>query len=204
METWERHFNGVNSPAGFQPSTSNYVGSKGMIDSTCTGSTVNGKWVADQDRCNNTGIFFGNSSISTKQITDGTSKTFLLGERDKFCLAATWIGVRNPYGPDSLSSNWAMAHVYFKLNYPSTGNHDTCTEGFSSAHPGGGFFAFCDGSVHFINDEIGSDVIGNNPACFASRTSTSPCKLQSGNSFIGVYQRLAWRDDGLVIDGSDY
>ena len=204
---WERHFNGLHSPAGFQPSTSNYVGSKGIIDAGCqrvSGTPVS-PWTADPDRCANTGIFFGNSRISMKHITDGTTKTFLLGERDGFCLAATWIGVRNPFGPDSWSSNWAMAHAAFKLNYPCTGSHDTCTESFSSAHPGGAFFAFCDGSVHFISDDINFDDIGNNKACYASHTSPSgPCRLQSGPSFIGIYQRLAWRNDGLVLNSGEY
>ena len=209
-EKWERHFNGANAPVGFQPSTSNYVGSKGMIDANCSGAMANGKWIADAERCANTGVFFGNSAISTKQISDGTSKTFMLGERDKFCLAATWIGVRNPYGPDSWSSNWALAHTASKMNAPASGNHanvgnDICTEGFSSAHPGGAFFAYCDGSVHFINDEIGWDDLGQNRACYASPSSTlGPCKMQSGNTFIGVYQRLACRSDGLVIDESGY
>ena len=119
-----------------------------------TARLVGGKWVINQPRCNNTGVFFGNSEISMKHITDGTSKTFAIGERDKFCLAATWIGVRNPFGPDMWSSNWALAHVFFKLNHPTTGDHNTCTESFSSAIPGGGFFAFCDGSVRFISDDI--------------------------------------------------
>ncbi len=203
--SWERHFNGLYAPTGFQPSTSNYVGSKGMINSGCTGSVVSGRWVPDQHRCNNNGVFYGNSSVAIKQITDGTSKTFIVGERDKFCLAATWIGVRNPAGPDSWSSNWDMAHVFFKLNYPSTGNHNTCTETFSSAHPGGGYFGFCDGSVRFISDDINSDVIGNSAGCYDTPPSSSlPCIAQSGTLSIGIYQRLAWRNDGLVISGDDY
>jgi prepilin-type N-terminal cleavage/methylation domain-containing protein/prepilin-type processing-associated H-X9-DG protein len=201
-ETWERHFNGMYAPTGFQPSTSNYVASKGLINAGCDGALVGGKWVINQPRCNNTGVFFGNSKISMKHITDGTSKTFAIGERDKFCLAATWIGVRNPYGPDMWSSNWALGHVYFKLNYPTTGNHNTCTESFSSAHSGGGFFAFCDGSVRFVTDDISADQIGNSQDCFYTPPpSSKPCFAQSNaGAVIGIYQRLAWRNDGHEID----
>ncbi|HEY3393731.1 MAG TPA: DUF1559 domain-containing protein [Lacipirellulaceae bacterium] len=202
-ETWQRHFNGRYAPGGFQPSTSNYVGSMGFVDASCGGSGSN-PWVPQQERCNNTGIFFGNSQVSIKQITDGTSKTFLVGERDKFCLAATWIGVRNPKdGAEMQSSRWAMAHTRFKLNHPITGNHDTCTEGFSSAHPGGAYFAFCDGSVQFTSDEINFNYGINDPTsvCYASNTSPLRCRPESGGKLIGIYQRLAWRDDGLVIDG---
>jgi prepilin-type N-terminal cleavage/methylation domain-containing protein/prepilin-type processing-associated H-X9-DG protein len=213
--TWSRHFTGANSPAGFQPSTSNYVGSKGIIDAGCTGSgsgTAASPWVANTERCNNTGIFFGNSSVALKQITDGTTKTFMIGERDKFCLAATWIGVRNPYGPDSWSSNWAMAHVAFphgQLNYSLTGAHDTCTESFSSAHPGGAFFAFCDGSVRFIKDEIEFFDFGNAGGCFAppvapaSSNKGSECLFQTVTKVLPVYQRLATRYDGLIADESN-
>ena len=200
-EQWERHFYGVNTPDFFQPSTSNYVASKGLSDAGCTGALVGGKWMIEQPRCNNTGVFFGNSKISIKHITDGTSKTFAVGERDKFCLAATWIGVRNPYGPDMWSSNWALAHVYLKLNHPITGAHqNSCTEAFSSAHPGGGFFAFCDGSVRFITDDISSDTISNDDDCYAPPYTSKPCVAQNGAALIGVYQRLAWRNDGLEVD----
>lgn len=209
-ELWERSFKGNNTPADFVPATSNYVGSKGTINSTCPKASGAGPWMPDQLRCNNNGIFFGNSQVAIKQITDGTSKTFLIGERDKFCLAATWIGVRNPLGPDSWSSNWAMAHAGYPLNYACTGNHNTCTEGFSSAHPGGAFFAFCDASVRFISDDINFDLIGNKLDCTLSPPapfSASSCFSQDNSSppkQVGVYQRLAWRNDGLAIDSTDY
>jgi prepilin-type N-terminal cleavage/methylation domain-containing protein len=206
-DTWERHFNGKNS-SGFKPSISNYVGSKGMVNGICGGKTSDGKWTPNQNQCNNTGIFFGNSQVSMKQITDGTSKTFLLGERDKFCRAATWIGVRNPYGNDMWSSVWAMAHVGIKLNSGCTGAANTCMEAFSSAHPGGAYFAFCDASVRFISDDINSDTIGNKIDCVVSPPApfgSNSCFSQdiSGNR-IGIYQRLAWRNDQLTIDSTDY
>jgi hypothetical protein len=205
-DQWERSFKGNNTPAGFRPSTSNYVGSKGIVNSTCPRLGSSSPWQPDQVRCNNNGIFFGNSQVSMKHITDGTSHTFLVGERDKFCLAATWIGVRNPLGPDSWSSNWAMAHAGYPLNYACTGNHNTCTEAFSSAHPGGAFFAFCDASVRFVSDEISFDMIANNLACYHTPPASSQACFTTDLSGkpIGVYQRLAWRNDGLVIDGGDF
>jgi hypothetical protein len=112
------------------------------------------------------------------------------------------------------SSNWALAHARDKPNSTCTGNHadadgqNMCTEGFSSPHKGGVFFAFCDASVHFINDDILSDPlpVTNIRACVASESDTARCKSSSGatlsgsSSLIGVYQRLAWRNDGEVID----
>jgi prepilin-type N-terminal cleavage/methylation domain-containing protein len=205
---FSRYFNGI------QVSASNYVGSKGQVDADCP--------FGDADRCANTGVFFGNSQVSSRQVTDGTTYTFMIGERSSFCFAATWVGVRNPPGPDAWSSNWALGHVatpHGKLNWGCTSDHNTCTEGFSSTHPGGGFFAFCDGSVHFINEDISFDgLIGQGPGpqidsdsngtpCYGERkppAGKTACQSQILNSMIGVYQRLAWRNDSLDISAGDY
>jgi hypothetical protein len=211
-DLWERSFRTANSPAGFLPPASNYVGSRGMIDAGCSGSgsgTAASPWVPNQARCDSNGVFFGNSQVEIQQITDGTTKTFMIGERDKFCLAGTWLGARNPVdGSEIHSSLWTLGHVtgLVTLNYPITAAYDTCPEGFSSAHSGGAFFAFCDGSVHFISDDINFSTMGNARTCNAKDPGrcipslTTPTVSLS----IGVYQRLAWRDDGVTIDDSSF
>ena len=161
-DLWIRSFIGNHSGKirpRFLPSTSNYVGNRGTIDDGCPGTgsgTAASPWVPTQARCDTNGVFFGNSQISGKQITDGTSKTFMAGERDRFCMAATWIGGRNTVnGSETHSTMWTLAHAIKPLNHPQTLYYDTCTEGFASAaHPGGGCFGFCDGSVHFISEDV--------------------------------------------------
>jgi prepilin-type processing-associated H-X9-DG protein len=155
--------------------------------------------------CESDGVFYGDSQVSTKDITDGTSKTFMIGERDEYCLAATWIGARNPQdGSEIHSSLWTLAHASGPLNDPNRPAYDQCPEGFSSAHEGGAYFAFCDGSVRFVDDNISSDTAGNPRFCVNDRpTWIDGCKTRNpaNGNMIGIYQRLAWRNDGESVEG---
>lgn len=174
-----RHFRGNNTPNNYEPPTSNYMGSKGYFDNRCPDGDAIG--------CKNTGVFYGDSKINIGKITDGTSKTFLLGERDFRCKAGTWIGARNPPGGGMYGTYMLIARTNLRFNFPLTGNHNTCTEGFSSAHVGGGNFAYADGSVHFLSNDID----------FNNGRGGFPNKL------MGVYQRLGSRNDGLpMVEGS--
>jgi prepilin-type processing-associated H-X9-DG protein len=95
-------------------------------------------------------------------------------------------------------AGWSLGRISIKLNHPETGNHDTCTEGFSSKHAGGANFAFCDGSVNFISDDIEYNDAGNSRSLLA--TQFNPVNPTTGET-IGVYQRLGIRNDDVPISG---
>lgn len=97
-----------------------------------------------------TGILFLNSHLSFAEIVDGLSNTLALGEVtvDDVPHASQWAGTPNQYSTGSLATTRAAPNTK-----PGLGNDRRI---YGSRHPGGVFFAMCDGSVRFISNDIDS------------------------------------------------
>ncbi|QDU27575.1 hypothetical protein ETAA8_26630 [Anatilimnocola aggregata] len=184
-----RHFECNGCDIDFEMATNNYMGNGGFFDP----NGVNGH----NNEELRTGILHANRAYGMKDIVDGLSQTFAVGERDFRCRAGVWAGSRNPPGPDMWGSYHLRGRVSVKLNdprQPPTFCSDTsCTEGFGSLHPGGGMFLFCDGSVHFISNTIHYDISAGDP----QSTTGSPLDV----TMLGAYQRLGMRNDGQPVAG---
>jgi prepilin-type processing-associated H-X9-DG protein len=97
---------------------------------------------------------YARGGVKIREITDGTSKTFLVGETSPVDgNSAAWVS----------ESDWATAGIQINFDWrslplclSSTGNPSCWWDmrGFRSSHPGGVQFAFADGSVRLINDGI--------------------------------------------------
>lgn len=130
--------------------TSNYSGNHGSLTLprwTTGRTTVFWPGQIDTPRKAN-GLFYWNSSVRFREITDGPSNTFLVGERSVTSGAGVWPGV---------GSNAMENDAVTECSHASRLNRGLTT--FSSPHKGIVQFLFCDGSVHSINENIDSKPI---------------------------------------------
>jgi prepilin-type N-terminal cleavage/methylation domain-containing protein/prepilin-type processing-associated H-X9-DG protein len=133
--------------------------------------------------------------VTFNDITDGLSKTFLIGEAggnplpgtpgDADRMPGVWAGTGNEAG----AQPEVMRYTNEKLN---SGEQTA----FGSFHPGGANFAMCDGAVVFIRDTIGFNTPSNNGGIDVD-TSQAPARRTAWlNASRGVFQKLSSRADG--------
>jgi hypothetical protein len=88
-----------------------------------------------------------------RDITDGTSQTFVVGERSSKRAAATWLGVVT-------GGQHAPGRVCGISTFPPNSEVDEehYTHNFSSRHPTGTHFLLGDGSVRLVPESIDEKV----------------------------------------------
>ena len=164
---------------------------------------------------NMNGIFYMGSSVRLANITDGTSNTFLFGERSHQAIATAistteasnwnWWDSGN-YG-DTLATTLYPLNPQRKISSSAVvgggGNGYAIEYGFSSNHPGGANFCMADGSVKFIKDSINTWPY-NAATGVPTNVVIDGNGLYSANPPMGIYQALSTRGSGEVISADAY
>jgi prepilin-type N-terminal cleavage/methylation domain-containing protein len=165
--------------------TSNYVG-------------VNGTW-GFPNYLNGTnirqGLFGRNRGFRLADITDGTSCTLAVGERNwrrkhtngnmVTVRAANVFGIRGEKRNNSNGLADAMGSCRFKINHNHAGAAGRSRRGFGSMHPGGSQFVLADGAVRFLAETIDADMKPNQQTRTTQPNST--------------YENLCARGDGNTV-----
>jgi prepilin-type N-terminal cleavage/methylation domain-containing protein/prepilin-type processing-associated H-X9-DG protein len=108
-----------------------------------------------------TGIFYVNSKTRVRDITDGTSKTLLITERDGSQITfstscGSGCGHRAAYWVGATRVRYAYTHLTNVSNSTFLINADNA-QAPSSLHKGGVNGSFADGSVRFFSENIDGD-----------------------------------------------
>ncbi len=125
-------------------------------------------------------------------ITDGTSNTILIGERDmQSQVGAVWAGRDTAHSALSGVES-VIGRPTWPIGTPFAGGADgNCTHfAWSSYHPGGANFAFCDASVHFLKNSLANDPSQQN------------CSKPVPANF--PLLNLYFASDGYIVNGNDF
>lgn len=131
----------------------NYIGSFGPDElDGCENSPGNFPVLAS-GQCKGAGTFYHNSRVRFRDLTDGTSNTFLAGERrtrSDIGWFSTWTGM-------VAEGEEAFQRICGSADHPPN-DPDMHFDDFSSNHTGGAQFCLGDGSVRFVSENIDRNI----------------------------------------------
>jgi prepilin-type N-terminal cleavage/methylation domain-containing protein/prepilin-type processing-associated H-X9-DG protein len=134
----------------------------------------------------------GGSAIPMATITDGTSNTLMIGERDmQKQVGAVWAG-RDSARSALKGVEQVIGRPTWPINTPFAGGSDpVCTRyAWASYHPAGANFAFCDASVHYLKNTLANDP--NQQSCVKPVPANYP--------LLNLY----FASDGYIVNGDDF
>ena len=190
-----------------------YAGNAGMFPAYPSGPQgVDPNYSAIVGKANGT-IYFG-SQTRLAQVRDGTSNTFLIGERSFERILPpsskdVWYLWFSGAYSDTMFTTLFPLNPYNRITVSAAdegvpGGGNAYTAASSSNHPGGANFALADGSVRFVKDTIDTWQYDPSTLLPIGVTQTGGVYAVNPGVKIGVYQALSSRAGGEVISADQY
>jgi prepilin-type processing-associated H-X9-DG protein/prepilin-type N-terminal cleavage/methylation domain-containing protein len=152
-------FGGTNPAAtGSYAFSHGHLGPGTLPSSAYPGQSLTGTY----QKCANTGMFLYCRAIKRREITDGTNRTFAVGEirgghkvesLNIWTVASRFTcALRNTSNPLNTLPCFPENTGFCGVSHPNaTGPQNAA---FASEHPGGANFVFADGHVNFVNENV--------------------------------------------------